>query len=314
MSHETPIYRTSSARTAKMMAIMLGICIVGGGLFFSFWDFWMSLPPGNQMHKQSAAPAQAAATGKEIDVELNFMESPDFTKLAFNALPGEPGHNPDVQANVGDKIEFAVKNMGMSFHAFGVTAATEGFEGVIPGTEINSASNPLKPGQSGKSEFVPAKEGTYYYICTVPGHRALGMEGKIIVGPKGEAAKAAAPTGVSQSFELKFMESPDFTKLAFNALPGETGHNPDFKVKSGDSVTFKVTNGGKSFHAFAVVSDADDPNTIVFNSAIRSANNPLKPGESGEVTFTAGAPGSYHYICSVPGHSALGMNGNFVVE
>ena len=110
------------------------------------------------------------------------------------------------------------------------------------------------------------------------------------------------------------MESADFTKLAFNALPGETGHNPDFKVKSGDSVTFKVTNGGKSFHAFAVVSDADDPNTIVFNSAIRSANNPLKPGESGEVTFTAGAPGSYHYICSVPGHAALGMNGNFIVE
>ena len=149
---------------------MLGICIVGGGLFFSFWDFWMSLPPGNQMHKQSAAPAQAAATGKEIDVELNFMESPDFTKLAFNALPGEPGHNPDVQANVGDKIEFAVKNMGMSFHAFGVTAATEGFEGVIPGTEINSASNPLKPGQSGKSEFVPAKERSEEHTSELQSH------------------------------------------------------------------------------------------------------------------------------------------------
>lgn len=314
MSHETPIYRTTPARTAKMLAIMCGICIVGGAIFFSFWDFWISLPPGNQMHKAENAPAPGVQTGKEVDVEINFIESPDFSKLAFNALPGEDGHNPEIHASVGDKIEFVVTNKGKSFHAFGVTAEPEGFEGVIPGTEVNTAANPIKPGQGGKSSFVPTKEGTYYYICTVPGHRALGMEGKIIVAPKGEAPKAAAPTGVSQNFELKFIEAPDFTKLAFNALPGEDGHNPDFKVKSGDSVTFKVTNGGKSFHAFAIVSDADDPNTIVFNSAIKSANNPLKPGESGEVTFTAGAPGSYHYICTVPGHAALGMNGNFIVE
>ncbi|HEX9845145.1 MAG TPA: plastocyanin/azurin family copper-binding protein, partial [Candidatus Nitrosotenuis sp.] len=48
--------------------------------------------------------------------------------------------------------------------------------------------------------------------------------------------------------------------------------------------------------------------------AIKSANNPMKPGESGEVTFTAGAPGTYYYICTVPGHSALGMKGSFIVE
>jgi nitrite reductase (NO-forming) len=58
----------------------------------------------------------------------------------------------------------------------------------------------------------------------------------------------------------------------------------------------------------------DDPNTMVFNSAIKSANNPMKPGETGEVTFTAGAPGSYHYACTVPGHALLGMSGNFIVE
>ena len=314
MSHETPIYRTTSARTAKMMAIMCGVCIAGGAIFFSFWDYWISMPPGNQMQAASMAPTQGAVTGKQFDVELNFIESPDFKQLAFNALPGESGHNPEIQASVGDKIEFVVKNNGMSFHAFGVTEATEGFEEIIPGTEVASPNNPLKPGAGGKSSFVPTKEGTYYYICTVPGHRALGMEGKIIIGPKGEAPQAAAPTGVKHDFDLKFIESQDFTKLAFNALPGEDGHNPDFTVKSGDSVTFKVANNGMSFHAFAVVSDIDDLNTVVFNSAINSANNPLKPGQSGEVTFTAGSPGMYHYICSVPGHAALGMAGNFIVE
>jgi nitrite reductase (NO-forming) len=311
--HTEPIYRTSPARTAKMLAIMCGVCIAGGVLFFSFWDYWISLPPGIQM-VTGPAPEQAAVTGKEFDVELTFVESADFRTLAFNALPGEEGHNPDIRANVGDKIEFIVKNAGKSFHSFGVTAAEEGFEGIIPGTEIASANNPLKPGEGGESHFVPAKEGTYYYICTVPGHREMGMVGKIIVGPKGAAPQAAAPTGVSHDFDLNFVESADFRTLAFNALPGEEGHNPKITVKSGDTVTIRTANNGKSFHSFGIVSDVDDPNSLVFNSAIRSANNPLKPGETGEVTFTAGAPGSYHYICTVPGHAALGMQGDFIVE
>jgi nitrite reductase (NO-forming) len=311
--HTEPIYRTSPARTAKMLAIMCGVCIAGGVIFFSFWDYWISLPPGNQMVK-GPAPEQAAVTGKEFDVELTFIESADFRTLAFNALPGEQGHNPDIQASVGDKIEFRVKNGGKSFHAFGVTAAEQGFEGIIPGTAIASANNPLKPGEGGESHFVPAKEGTYYYICTVPGHREMGMVGKIIVGPKGAAPQAAAPTGVSHDFDLSFIESADFKNYAFNALPGEEGHNPKITVKSGDTVTIRVANNGKSFHAFGIVSDVDDPNSLVFNSAIRSPNNPLKPGEKGEVTFTAGAPGSYHYICTVPGHAALGMQGDFIVE
>jgi nitrite reductase (NO-forming) len=297
-----------------MLAIMCGICIAGGAIFFAFWDYWISLPPGNQMAAEKPETTQAAVTGKEFDVELLFVESADFRTLAFNALPGEEGNNPDIHANVGDKIEFIIKNGGKSFHAFGVTEAPEGFEGVIPGTEVASANNPLKPGESGESHFVASKEGTYYYICTVPGHREMGMVGKIIVEPKGAAPQAAAPTGVSHNFDLDFIESADFKTYAFNALPGEEGNNPKLTVKSGDSVTFKVVNSGKSFHSFAVVSDVDDPNSIVFNSAIKSPNNPMKPGESGEVTFTAGAPGMYNYICTVPGHAALGMQGDFIVE
>ncbi|RMF30463.1 MAG: hypothetical protein D6752_04035, partial [Candidatus Nitrosothermus koennekii] len=32
------------------------------------------------------------------------------------------------------------------------------------------------------------------------------------------------------------------------------------------------------------------------------------------VTFTADTPGTYYYICLVPGHAALGMQGKFIVE
>ena len=320
MSHDNQqtIYRTTPARTGKMMAIMLGICIVGGVIFFAMWDYWISeAPPVVAMmagDKDLAAPA--AQTGKTITQDLVFVESSDFRTLAFNALPGEPDNNPTINMNVGDKIIFNVDNAGKSFHAFGVTKDTEGFGGLIPGSEVASPSNPLKPGEAGTAEFIAGEEGTYYYICTVPGHREQGMVGEIIVGPSqgGGSQAAAAPTGVSHDFTLDFVESSDFRTLAFNALPGEDGHNPEIRVNSGDEVTVTSDNLGKSFHAFGVVTNPEDFNSIVMDSAIASASNPLKPGEGGSVTFTAGAPGTYYYICTVPGHALQGMQGSFIVE
>ena len=324
MSHDnTQVYRTTPARTGKMMIIMLGICLVGGAIFFSMWDYWISEPApvvammaGGDDHGDVAKQ-----TGQTITRDLTFVESSDFRVLAFNALPGEDDNNPTIEMSVGDKMVFNVDNGGKSFHSFGVTKDTEGFDGIIPGSEIGLATNPLKPGESGSSEFVAGEEGTYYYICTVPGHRLQGMVGEIIVGPSDddstttkENKEAAGPTGVSHDLTLDFVESDDFRTLAFNALPGEEGHNPEIRVSSGDEVTVTTTNLGKSFHAFGVVSDPANFKSIIMDSAIGSVSNALKPDESGSVTFTAGAPGTYHYICTVPGHAIQGMQGTFIVE
>ncbi len=310
------VYRTSPARVGKMMVIMLGICLIGGIIFFSMWDYWISQPPPvvAMMAGEKTHVGPTEATGQTITQDLQFIESPDFRNLAFNALPGEDGNNPTINMSVGDKVVFNVVNDGMSFHAFGVTQDTEGFSGVIPGSEIAAPTNPLKPTEFGTSEFIAGEEGTYYYICTVPGHRDQGMVGEIIVSGSSGPAVAAAPTGVSHEFEFDFIESADFRTLAFNALPGEEGNNPDVVVNSGDEVTITTINAGMSFHAFGVVSNPDDFNSVVFDSAIAAATNPLKPGESGSTTFTAGAPGTYYYICTVPGHALQGMIGEFIVE
>ena len=312
------VYRTTSARTGKMMAIMLGICIVGGAIFFSMWDYWISEPAPvvAMMAGEADHAAPAAQTGQTITSDLSFVESSDFRTLAFNALPGEPDNNPTINMNVGDKVVFNVVNDGVSFHSFGVTKDTEGFGGIIPGSEIATASNPLKAGESGTSEFIAGEEGTYYYICTVPGHREQGMVGEIIIGPAqgGGSSVAAAPTGVSHDFTLDFVESDDLRTLGFNALPGEDGSNPEIRVSSGDEVTISTTNTGVSFHSFGVVTNPEDFNSVVMDSAIGSMSSPLKSNESGSVTFTAGAPGTYYYICTVPGHALQGMQGSFIVE
>ncbi len=91
MSQEQ-FYLTTPARTGKMMAIMLGICIVGGAIFFGMWDYWISAPPPVAEMMAGAAPSAgpAAHTGATITSDLSFIESSDFRTLAFNALPGDP--------------------------------------------------------------------------------------------------------------------------------------------------------------------------------------------------------------------------------
>jgi len=116
-----------------------------------------------------------------------------------------------------------------------------------------------------------------------------------------------------QTFELDFIESDDFRILAFNALPGEVGNNPEIRVNSGEEITITVNNDGKSFHAFGIVSDPKNTDNVIWNSAIGSMSNALKPGESDSTTFTAGLPGTYYYICTVPGHALQGMIGKFIV-
>jgi len=304
----------------KLLAILLGTMIIGGAIFFLNYDYWNSyLPTAGKIQEAGGhtSTGQGVANGKTVDVNLSFMESSDFKVYAFNALSGD-AKNPTVKASVGDKIVFHVKNDGKSFHAFAVTDSDTGPGPAIDGTTIGTADNPMKPHASGEATFVPSKAGTYYYICAVPGHRELGMEGKIEVGESsgaGAASTAAVkPTGNKVEFTVDFVMSSDFKQYAFDALPGQPGTNPDIKVKSGDTVTIHAKNLSKSFHAFGVVANPSDPTDILWNSAVATPDNPLGPNKSGDVTFVAGAPGTYHYICTVPGHAELGMDANFIVQ
>ena len=122
------------------------------------------------------------------------------------------------------------------------------------------------------------------------------------------------PTGNKVEFSVSFVMSSDLSQYAFDALPGQPGTNPDIKVKSGDTVTIHVKNASKSFHAFGIVIDPSNTSDVLWKSAVDTPDQPMKPGESKDVTFVAGTPGGYHYICTVPGHAALGMDANFIVE
>lgn len=314
MSDQEYIFRTSPSRTGRMMAIMLGICIAGGGIFFGLWDYWISQPPPVvEIMNQGDDAAGGEFTGSIREFDLSFVESDDFRDFSFNEVLGHPDANPTITANVGDKLVFNVVNDGLSFHAFGVTAAESGATGIFPGSEIGSPNQALTKGQSGTSEFIPPEPGIYYYLCTVPGHREQGMFGQIIIEEALEV-EAVAPTDISHDFTLDFYESDDFITFAFGAPPGEDGANPELRVGAGDTVTVSSTNQGISFHSFAVVRDPENLNSVVWDAEIGSANLPLSREQTGEVTFVADTPGTYYYVCTVPGHALQGMKGTLIVE
>ncbi len=313
---ENQYYLTTPARTGKMMTIMLGICIVGGAIFFSLWDYWISEPAPvvAMMAGDSAPTAVAVHTGATITSDLSFIESSDFITLAFNALPGDPDNNPTINMEVGDKVIFNVVNDGVSFHSFGVTADTEGFGGIVPGSEVASPANPLKSGEGGSSEFIAGEEGVYYYICTVSGHREQGMVGKIIVGdaevPE-EVVEAAPEPMATEPAEEKAPVSTE--PVAYDGpisvpegsgVPGCQETNEcyiPYHVTASAGTEIVWSNDDTAAHTVTSGSPADGPDGI-FDSSILA----------GGLTFsvTLDEPGEYPYYCIV--HPW--MLGNITIE
>lgn len=110
-------------------------------------------------------------------------------------------------------------------------------------------------------------------------------------------------------------------KLGY-ALAGQevTGGGPTLTVQTGEEVTVTLENNhGLESHDFAVVPHLDDIPTLAALGGLEeevlwgASIDSLSDGESGSVTFTPDTPGSYYYVCTLPGHAAAGMMGEFVV-
>ncbi len=209
--------------------------------------------------------------------------------------------------SVGEKVVFNVVNDGRSFHSFGVTANDEGFSGIIAGSDIGSASNPLKPGEGGTSEFIAGEEGIFYYICTVPGHREQGMVGQIIVGnvavPEAapEPVVEAAPEPVVEAAPEPVVEAAP-EPVEFNGVislpPGSGAPGCDetnecyipfnVSISAGEEITW--SNDDSAAHTVTSGTPTDGPDGI-FDSGLFMAG--------GTFSVTLDESGEYPYFCMV---------------
>ena len=155
----------------------------------------VALAPGQQPAPKPAAkppapaPAAAAKAGAGRLVELAGGDDMKFNTTTINAKPGETlrvvlkstgsipkiamAHNFVLLAAAASVDEFIKASMGAQ--------ATD----YIPAekkAQVLASTKLAGPGETVETTVkVPAKAGSYPYMCTFPGHFAAGMKGTLVV-------------------------------------------------------------------------------------------------------------------------------------
>ena len=100
--------------------------------------------------------------------------------------------------------------------------------------------------------------------------------------------------------------------------------NPTVTVPAGAKVSIQVINADPDTAPGLVIttsSGRSSPMPMMTDrpafpsSALWFLGNPTAAGmHTGTLTFTAADPGTYHYLCPVPGHAQKGMTGTFTIS
>ena len=139
--------------------------------------------------KAPAKKAPAAASKAARIVELTAGDTMKYDKSEITAHPGETLHvvlkNTGSMPKIAAAHNFLVLKLGTDQAAFTAAAFNARETDFIP-PDMKAAviaSTPLAgPGETVETTFkVPAKAGSYPYLCSFPGHFALGMRGMLIV-------------------------------------------------------------------------------------------------------------------------------------
>ncbi|HEY9279590.1 MAG TPA: copper-containing nitrite reductase [Eoetvoesiella sp.] len=226
--------------------------------------------------------------------------------------------NPDLQVPENAVVQINVVNGDGAIHDIAVP-------------EFGSASDQLVgKGASTAIVFRANKNGTFEYLCTLPGHKAAGMFGKLIVGEPQEQPKSTAidvaqdPAAVGTpvgkrgpkhlTFDLETTEiegqltdGSTYKYWTFNnKVPG-----PFLRARVGDTITINLSNAKEATHIHSVDFHA------VTGPGGGAAVTQVAPGQTKSFTFKALHPGVFVYHCATPmiaQHISNGMYGMILIE
>ena len=157
---------------------------------------------------------------------------------------------------------------------------------------------------------------------------ACGGGGQTTSETESSTAKTEEPAAPSEPEEV-----PAVAELSISGDDAMKFNKSELKVKEGQTVKLTLTHAGKlpkeaMGHNFVLLAQGVDPNEfgMAAMGAVETGYIPadqadniiantelIGGGESATIEFEAPAKGSYDFICSFPGHSAL-MKGKFIVE
>ncbi|HEY4246489.1 MAG TPA: plastocyanin/azurin family copper-binding protein [Lacunisphaera sp.] len=133
--------------------------------------------------------ADAPASARVINLHAGVGNAMKFDVTAITATPGETIKVVLTNASNLPKTvmghNWILLKAGTDPVAFAQTATSEGATGYIPAKledKIIAHINLLGPGESGEVVFTaPTEPGAYPFLCSFPGHCAVGMRGVLTV-------------------------------------------------------------------------------------------------------------------------------------
>ncbi|NLN70916.1 MAG: multicopper oxidase domain-containing protein [Chloroflexi bacterium] len=119
-----------------------------------------------------ASPVEnSSGSDNSVDVHYTLKTGSGDGKLIYIGVGGDIDGvvNPDLVAKLGDTVAITLVNDDGRFHDFVID-------------EFNAATSVF--GEAGEEEtiqFTVDQADTFFYYCSVTGHRKAGMEGQMIV-------------------------------------------------------------------------------------------------------------------------------------
>lgn len=177
-------------------------------------------------------------------------------------------------------VTVSMFEMGFKLSASRVPTGTVTFRVVNDGKvvhdfRINGKGTPvLDPGEQATLTVDFPEPGTFSFVCTVEGHAAAGMVGKLVV------SRMAERTNVSVSI-------------------GSKGFKLSKKVVPAGVVVFRVVNKTKVKHGFRILGKRTPL---------------LKPRQKAKLMVEFTRPGTFTYSCPVKRYRVAGMVGKLIVK
>lgn len=147
-------------------------------------------------------PTDSAHVEEEEGAGHAHEDNGDVLEVALNVVEGRTlGFDPSVlEVPAGQRVKLTLVNDGAVEHDLeiaGVPAEDVEASGGANHTEnlggghhhADAVAAHAEPGESASVVFTPTQPGEYEFACTLPGHKAAGMEGKLVV--TGEATGAS---------------------------------------------------------------------------------------------------------------------------
>jgi azurin len=153
-------------------------------------------------------------------------------------------------------------------------------------------------------------------VCVITA-LALGQAAKTTTTTQTSTAKSTA----GRTIEFVTGDNMKFDKTEITARPGETlrivvkntGAMPKLAMAH-NFVLLKPGTDQVEFNTAAFSARDTDFIPPAMKAAVIANTALAGAGETVEVTFKAPAAGTYNFLCSFPGHFALGMRGTLTVK